>query len=212
MTGTSLHEKPGEHGGGDIVNMDELAWEALPKGKARWTTDQSVADHGANDTGGAPGVTGGMSGTFGGTGGSPSTGGVSSGGSPPEISGPTTPVSGGDAIPSALSQALTDAAAQTGASLRESHPVELGKSLGYDASKATGLSLIQASPLALTAAQLAKLSENGLVIAKERTFPSFIYGYKSIYAADLPVYVSADSILYAVHHSFDKVLEMVEEG
>ena len=41
-------------------------------------------------------------------------------------------------------------------------------------------------------------------------FPTFVYGYKSIYAADLPVYVSADSVLYAAHHSYDKILELVE--
>lgn len=170
-----------------------------------------------NGTGGAPRDTGGSGGTpsTGGVAGAasaPSTGGVAGAASTPHLGGPTTPVRGGDEVPAALSQALTAAAEQTGASLRASHPVELASSLGYDASKAAGLSLIQASPLALSTAQLAKLSENGLVIAKERTFPSFIYGYKSIYAADLPVYVSADSILYAVHHSFDKVLEMVEEG
>jgi hypothetical protein len=128
------------------------------------------------------------------------------------IGGPTTPVSGGDAIPAELTQALSAASAQNGASLEASHPVELGESLDYDPSNAAGLDLIQASPLKLTSTQLGKLHENGLVIAKNRNFPSFVYGYKSIYAADLPVYVSADSVLYAMHHSYDKVLESVEGG
>jgi hypothetical protein len=162
------------------------------------------------------GQSGGSSGGNAAEGGSSAAPGVTSG-SPgvtppdPRIGGATTPVTGGDAIPGELRQSLAAAATQDGAGLIASHPVQVSDALGYDASKAEGLALIQASPLALTSAQLAKLTENGLVIAKERKFPSFVYGYKSIYAADLPVYVSADSILYAVHHSFDKVLEVVEQ-
>lgn len=149
----------------------------------------------------------------GGTGPAPDGTGRAPAGTPePRIGGPTTPVVGGDPIPSALEQALTAAAAQDGASLRAAHPVELGESLGYDPSTASGLELIQASPLALTPTQLGKLKANGFVIATSRRFPTFVYGYKSIYAADLPVYVSADSVLYAVHHSFDKVLEFVESA
>ena len=172
--------------------------------------------------GGTGGTAAGTGGTAAGTGGTPAgtdTGGTPSdtGGAPPatggaHIGGPTTPVSGGDSVPAELTQALTAASEQSGASLQASHPVELEQSLGYDPSTASGLELIQASPLALTASQLGKLHDNGLVIAKDRTFPSFVYGYKSIYAADLPVYVSADSVLYAMHHSYDKVLESVEGG
>jgi hypothetical protein len=128
----------------------------------------------------------------------------------PRISGPTTPVVGGDAVPSELAQTLTAAAAEDGAALRAGHPVEVSESLGYDATSAAGLELIQASPFTLTPSQLSKLGANGFVIAKNQIVPGFAYGYKSIYAADLPVYVSADSVLFAVHHSFDQILALVE--
>jgi hypothetical protein len=83
-------------------------------------------------------------------------------------------------------------------------------SLGYDPLSAAALNLIQASPLALTAEETAKLAQNGFVISTRQQFPSFVYGYESIYRADLPVYVSADAILDAVHRSYDEILKAVE--
>ena len=52
----------------------------------------------------------------------------------------------------------------------------------------------------------------GFTISERQRFPSFVYGYQSIYSADLPVYISADSILYAVHESYDELLKAVEYG
>src|SRR6185436_2919421 len=72
--------------------------------------------------------------------------------------------------------------------------------------------LIAASPLALDANEKAKLAQNGFVISTRQTYPSFVYGYQTIYMADLPVYVSADSILDAVHRSYDEMLKQVELG
>ena len=50
------------------------------------------------------------------------------------------------------------------------------------------------------------------VISAREEFPSFAYGYKTIYSQDLPVYVSADSILEAVHRSFDQLLALSESA
>lgn len=85
-------------------------------------------------------------------------------------------------------------------------------SLGYDPTQAKGLELVQASSLALNANEQASLASHGFAISKRVQFPSFVYGYQTIYSADLPVYVSADSILYAVHESYDALLEAVENG
>jgi len=74
------------------------------------------------------------------------------------------------------------------------------------------MELIQASSLALNANELATLGNNGVVISQRQTFPSFAYGYKTIYFNDLPVYVSADSVLEAVHRTFDSLLEQTEEA
>src|SRR5690606_12505576 len=43
-----------------------------------------------------------------------------------------------------------------------------------------------------------------------KQYPSFPYGYFDIYAADLPVYVTADMVLEAVHRSYDNILKAVE--
>jgi Protein of unknown function (DUF3160) len=82
--------------------------------------------------------------------------------------------------------------------------------LGYDPKTAKNLDLIQASALKLDAAELAGLSKNGFVISDKRRYPHFGYGYKTVYSQDLPVYISADSILQAVHQSYDDILKALE--
>ncbi|MGB8294162.1 MAG: DUF3160 domain-containing protein [Polyangia bacterium] len=82
--------------------------------------------------------------------------------------------------------------------------------LGYDPSTATNLNLITASTLSLSAQELAVLGQQGFVIARSQEFPSFVYGYSAIYASDLPLFVSADSILDAIHRSYDSMLEQFE--
>jgi hypothetical protein len=84
--------------------------------------------------------------------------------------------------------------------------------LGYDPLKAQHLALIQGSDLRLNDNERAKLGQNGFVISGSRQFPTFFYGYTNIYAADLPLFISADSILYAVHRSYDAILEDVENA
>ncbi|MES1177065.1 MAG: DUF3160 domain-containing protein [Myxococcales bacterium] len=82
----------------------------------------------------------------------------------------------------------------------------------YDPSAAPGVDLIQASSLALNERELAALSKHGFVISGARPFPTFGYGYASIYAQDLPLYVSADSIFEAVHSSYDEILRYLEQA
>lgn len=90
------------------------------------------------------------------------------------------------------------------------YAVPFSGSLGYSPLGAAGLDLIQKSALALPSAEQGVLDEHGFVISEKRRFPSFVYGYQAIYLEDLPVYVSADSILYAVHQSYDALLLRVE--
>jgi len=89
----------------------------------------------------------------------------------------------------------------------------LGQSNGvsYVPSDAAGMSLIQASSLNLDADELVALDQNGFVISEKQRFPTFVYGYSSIYADDLPLFISADSILYAVHRSYDDMLKSIEQ-
>ncbi|WP_437987713.1 DUF3160 domain-containing protein [Sorangium sp. So ce117] len=90
------------------------------------------------------------------------------------------------------------------------YPVPFASGLSYAPADAEGLSLLQGTALALDEDELAKLSRNGFVISSKKSFPTFVYGYESIYALDLPLYVSADSILYAVHRSYDSILKTLE--
>ncbi len=82
--------------------------------------------------------------------------------------------------------------------------------LGYDPLAAVNLDLVQGSALGLDTAELAALGADGFVVTDRRRYPHFAYGYQEIYSHDLPVFVSADSILQAVHQSYDGILEAIE--
>jgi hypothetical protein len=88
----------------------------------------------------------------------------------------------------------------------------MSQPLGYAPESATWLDLIQASALALNDQELAAYKKNGFVISQRQKYANFFYGYQTIYAADLPIYVSADSILYALHRSYDRILMTVESS
>jgi hypothetical protein len=124
--------------------------------------------------------------------------------------GPTYEVTDRDEIPASLAQSLAAAATLDGAGLQQAYPAT-PLALAADVTNAAGMDLIQRSALALNANELSALAANGLVISARQEFPSFAYGYKTIYSQDLPLYVSADSILEAVHRSFDLFLEQTED-
>jgi hypothetical protein len=81
----------------------------------------------------------------------------------------------------------------------------------YDRATIAGLDKIQASSLALNEPELAALDAQGFAITDRKYFPSFTYGYQTLYLEDLPLYVSADSILDALHVSYDSILKTLEE-
>ncbi len=60
-------------------------------------------------------------------------------------------------------------------------------------------SLTQGSELRLNDAELEKLGQNGFVISSRLAYPSFPYAYAAIYVHDLPVFVSGDMVLEALH-------------
>jgi catechol 2,3-dioxygenase-like lactoylglutathione lyase family enzyme len=115
-------------------------------------------------------------------------------------------------VPQELKQSLEAAQTMSSEDLVESYPAPARAELGYEVSEARGLDLIQASSVALDEVEMEKLEENGFVISRRQEFPSYAYGYRAIYADDLPVYVSADSILQAAHRSFDTLLSSVEKA
>ncbi len=96
--------------------------------------------------------------------------------------------------------------------LEQSYPATLDDELGYSPGDAAWLDLIQSSPLGLNEDELDQLDRQGFVIASRQSFPNFTYGYQNIYYEDLPVYVSLDSVLYALHRSYDSLLLATEQG
>jgi hypothetical protein len=92
------------------------------------------------------------------------------------------------------------------------HPITFDSKLGYDPRSAKNLELIQASAAALNDQELNKLATQGFAISPRQQYANMAYGYKTIYALDLPVYISLDSILDAVHQSYDQILESLEQA
>lgn len=98
------------------------------------------------------------------------------------------------------------------ATLVAQHALPFATTLGYDPSTAINLPLIQQSRLALGPSEMSILNQRGFVLSDRQVYPGFLHGYASIYAEDLPVFVSADSILFAVHKSYDQILKSLELG
>ncbi|MCX6145215.1 MAG: DUF3160 domain-containing protein [Ignavibacteriales bacterium] len=65
---------------------------------------------------------------------------------------------------------------------------------------------------ALTAHEKELLANHGFVVTSRLSKTSFMEGYGEIFHSDLPVYVSSDAILHAVHMSYDAVLMDVERS
>jgi len=110
-----------------------------------------------------------------------------------------------------LRQSLGEVSQLTADTFASRYPISYGPALGYDPLAATGLDRIRGSAIAPSAGELDALGKNGFVISTDRSFPTFAYGYASLYAEHLPLYVSADSILDAVHRSYDNILQELEE-
>jgi hypothetical protein len=111
-----------------------------------------------------------------------------------------------------VNQALASVAGLNADGFASRYAVAHVPSLGYDPTTAAGLDVIQASPQALSTGELDTLGKNGFVITTAHPFGSFTEGYLALYRAHLPLYVSIDSILDAVHRSYDYVLEDMESN
>ena len=84
--------------------------------------------------------------------------------------------------------------------------------LPYDPMQAQGLDRVTASRLGVSDAERQAIARDGFVISARQTFPTFFYGYKAIYADHLPLYVSVDSVMHAVHRSYDSALAGIESN
>ncbi|MEO5768857.1 MAG: DUF3160 domain-containing protein, partial [Polyangia bacterium] len=109
-----------------------------------------------------------------------------------------------------ISSALAAVADLDKAGLEARYPAVFAPALGYDPRSAKNLDLIRASKVGLSAREEEILGRQGFAISDRQRFPTFTYGYASIYADHLPLFVSADSLLYAVHRSYDEMLKRLE--
>ena len=66
------------------------------------------------------------------------------------------------------------------------------------------------SAFQLTAAEKALWNENGFVVSERIRPGSFMKAFVVGYAADLPVFISTDAILFAFHKSYDAMLKSAE--
>ncbi len=62
----------------------------------------------------------------------------------------------------------------------------------------------------LTGDELALLREHGFVVSERLAKASFGQAYLEIYKNDLPVFVSTDALLHALHKSYDAILQQTE--
>jgi hypothetical protein len=62
----------------------------------------------------------------------------------------------------------------------------------------------------LTPYEAGLLNKNGFVVTSRLSKPTFMEAFSEIFNHDLPVYVSSDAILHAIHMSYDAVLMDVE--
>ncbi|MBU1220868.1 DUF3160 domain-containing protein [Myxococcota bacterium] len=82
--------------------------------------------------------------------------------------------------------------------------------LSYDPTGGRYFSEIQRSKLKMDINELAMFSKNGFVVSGRHGYESFGRMYLDIFKSDLPVFITADSVLHAWHRSFDEILKEFE--
>ncbi|MBN1577082.1 MAG: DUF3160 domain-containing protein [Chitinispirillaceae bacterium] len=64
----------------------------------------------------------------------------------------------------------------------------------------------------LTSAELSLLAKNGFMATERVGYTSFGRALHDMYAKDLPVFLTTDAVLYAMHKSYDDILMVVEQN
>ncbi len=82
--------------------------------------------------------------------------------------------------------------------------------LTFDPADCEHLDLVRRK-LAISAAEMDMFRRQGFVVLGQSRQDTFATAYYDIYGRDLPVMITSDSILHAVHHSFDEIFKQMEE-
>lgn len=129
---------------------------------------------------------------------------------------PALPVGCGSACDPLTSTTVDAATARVAGISKEQlvsqYPVQFAGTVSYDPLQATNLGRIQGSQVQLSEAETALLAKNGFVLSQRQRFYSFSGAYAQLYLEHLPVYISADSILHALHRSYDDMLAEIESS
>jgi len=64
----------------------------------------------------------------------------------------------------------------------------------------------------LSAYEQELIDRNGFMVTERLSFPSFGDAFIDVHTKDLPVFISTDAILHALHMSYDRILMDTEEG
>ncbi len=81
---------------------------------------------------------------------------------------------------------------------------------GWDHRSPPGFRDLVRGGLALDAAEEQQLAQNGFVVPARLAYDNYTSAYSDIHRGELPVYVSADSILHAVYASHDQLVASLE--
>ena len=82
--------------------------------------------------------------------------------------------------------------------------------LGYDPTAAAFFDEI-VSTFQLPQAVVDKVAEQGFAVSAQNEWYTHGWAYEHIYVAELPVLITTDSVLHALHRSFDELLMVTEE-
>ena len=83
------------------------------------------------------------------------------------------------------------------------------EALPFNPTEARYFDLVQ-HRLELSEQERALFVQNGFVTIDQGRGLSFPAAYQQVYASDLPVFISSDSILHALHRSYDEILKELE--
>mgnify|MGYP001601829983 CR=1 FL=1 len=127
----------------------------------------------------------------------------------PEPVGPEGLTESEKAFQGEFKEVLAESQALDYAALSAEHPTEdYNTDLGYDPMAAAHMDEIRAS-LLLTPAQESAIKQDGFVVVPQgQPTPSVVYG--NLYRAHLPLLITSDSVLHALHQSFDDILKALE--
>lgn len=158
--------------------------------------------------------------TFGACAGEPAGGPADPGPTDPGPKDPGEPVEPGPsagpsdpAFDEAFDVVLTEAATMTRDAFLERYLAGYGPApmtLGFDPLEAAHLVTIDEA-LELTSAEKAGLAKNGFVVSERLSWPTFGEALLTIYEKDLPILVTTDMILHALHRSYADILKLIEE-